>query len=329
MNRTRTLSLAVALALLVLRDFNMVVSQAAVATKHTILGVCYSPAHMPFPSEKDLEEFFDQTAQIGSSVTFICDWHAMPPPERIRRIRDLARSRRLKLSLYLDPIALEGGRNKPAIPGSVAGSSLRDPAVRRAYKTQVLELAALGPDYLGLATEVNLFAQDSAEYAALVDLVRETYREVKKEYPLLPVTVSFQWDVMSKVQNYELLNQFAGIIDVYSFTSYPDEFGDPNPSVPENYFLSIRKVLPDSRMGISELGWSSAQPGSQRKQADFIQRIPALMKGLRAEYVTLAELHDVPIFKGDQSRLNSVGIRTVDDLPKPSWKAVVTLPPIE
>jgi hypothetical protein len=325
MSTTRTFSLAVALALVSLGGSTRSLSQDAVASKHTILGVCYSPAHMPFPSEKDVEAFFDQAAQIGSSVTLICDWSTMPPPERIRRIRDLARSHRLKLSLYLDPIALEGGRHTPAIPESVAGRSLRDPVVRRAYKMQVMELAALRPDYLGLATEVNLLARNSAEYAALVDLVRETYQAVKKEYPLLPVTVSFQWDVMSKAENYESLNQFAGIIDVYSFTSYPDEFGDPNARVPDDYFLSIRKVLPTQRIGISELGWSSAQPASQQTQADSIRRIPSLMKGLRAEYVTLAELHDVPIFSGNQSRLNDVGIRTVDDYPKESWEVALKL----
>lgn len=42
--------------------------------------------------------------------------------------------------------------------------------------------------------------------------------------------------------------------------------------------------------------------------------------------MTLAELHDVPIFTGDQSRLNNVGIRTVDDFPKESWNLIVGLP---
>ncbi|MGO9606532.1 MAG: hypothetical protein ACLQAT_24600 [Candidatus Binataceae bacterium] len=258
-----------ALAILVVGAFAASATPVCSAPKYTVLGVGYSPAHMPFPSESDVEEFFNQAAQIGSGVTLICDWRAMPPPARIRRIRDLARSHRLKFHLYLDPIALEGGRNTPAVPKSLGQGSLRDPAVRRAYEAQVMELAALQPDYLGLATEVNLFAQNSVEYAALLDLVRETYLGVKKVYPSLPVTVSFQWDVMSKAQNYESLYQYAGIIDVYSFTSYPDEFGDPNPSVADDYFLLIRKVLPDARIGISELGWSSAPPGSQQRQLSF------------------------------------------------------------
>src|SRR5260370_25942439 len=123
-----------------------------------------------------------------------------------------------------------------------------------------------------------------------------------------------------------MLGEFAGCLDVYSFTSYPDAFGDASVTVPDDYFSSIRKVLPNARIGISELGWSSAAPGSQEQQAEFIHRIPALAKGLGAEYVTLAELHDVPIFTGNQSRLNSVGLRTVDDVPKQAWDAVVRLP---
>jgi len=87
-------------------------------------------------------------------------------------------------------------------------------------------------------------------------------------------------------------------------------------------------MLPNARIGISELGWSSAPPGSQQRQAEFLRRLPILAKGLRAEYVSLAELHDVPIFTGNQVRLNSIGLRTVDDAPKAAWQVVLTLPAI-
>lgn len=294
--------------------------------KRTLLGIGYSPARMPFPSDVDIERFFDEASQIGSGVVLTIDWHSMRSVGRIRKIAGLARSHGLKLHLYLDPIALEGRRTTLSLPESAGGISLRDPAVRRKFADDAVELAALGPDYLGLATEANLFAENSAEYPPLLTLIGETYRRVKKRYPSMPVTVSFQWDVMSSRGDFELLRQFSGIIDVYSFTSYPDEFGNATPDVPSDYFSGIRKALPDSRIGISELGWSSAPPGSERRQADFMQRVPALFKGLGAEYVMLAELHDVPIFSGDQARLNAIGLRTVDDLPKESWNIVVGLP---
>src|SRR5262249_3006177 len=163
---------------------------------------------------------------------------------------------------YLDPIALEGRRATPSVPESARGSSLGDPEVRRKFESDALELAGLRPDYLGLATEVNLFASNPKEYRALLSLVGETYLRVKRDNPALAVTVSFQWDVMSKSGGVGLLKQFSGIVDVYSFTSYPDAFDNAAPEVPDDYFAGIRKALPESRVGISELGWSSAPPGS-------------------------------------------------------------------
>ena len=288
-------------------------------------GVGIAPEDLP----EVIERFFDQAAQIGSHVTLICDWHSMPRIVRIRQICNLARSHGLKVHLYLDPVALQGGRKEPSIPETAAGNSFLDPSVGKAYQATALSLAALGPDYLGLATEVNLFTQNRVEYDALRKLIGAAYREVKARRPDLPVTVSFQWDVMTYTSAFESVSQFKGIVDVYSFTSYPDEFGNANPKVPDNYFLRIRRLLPNARIGISELGWSSAAPGSEKEQAEFLLRLPALTKDLGAEYVTLAELHDVPIFTGDQSRLNAIGLRSVDDVPKNAWEAILTLPAIE
>ena len=143
----------------------------------------------------------------------------------------LARSRGLKLHLYLDPIALEGGGQhcpfqspRAATVWAIrrcAGSLKRRHGTRQA-KTRLS----------GLATEVNLFERNPKEYRELLSLVGETYRRVKKDYPALAVTVSFQWDTMSKSGGFGLLKQFSRIIDVYSFTGYPDAFGNAAPKVP-------------------------------------------------------------------------------------------------
>ena len=57
-----------------------------------------------------------------------------------------------------------------------------------------------------------------------------------------------------------------------------------------------------------------------------MRRIPTLTKGLDAENVMLAELHDVPIFSDLRARLNNLGLRTADDMTKESWSVVVELP---
>ena len=46
-----------------------------------------------------------------------------------------------------------------------------------------MRLAALKPDVLGLATEINFLAQNPAEFASFVSLAHEAYAAVKKRYP--------------------------------------------------------------------------------------------------------------------------------------------------
>ena len=315
---------AMALALIVAMCGLLGVARAA--AKDTILGSALSPAHLPYPSMRDIERSLDETAQIGSHVTWIFEWNAMPPPPALLVIPQKAKERGLKVHLYLSPILLGDGRKTPEIPASVGGTSFTDPKVRAAYKEQVLQLAALAPDYLGLATEVNFLAQNPPEFTAFLSLVHETYRAVKQKFPEQTVTISFQWDVMQAHKQFELLKQFADCIDVYSFTTYPDAFGDPIKKVPADYLSAVRKVLPKERVGFSEVGWSSAPPSSEDVQAAFFGRLPELTEGAHFEFVTLALMHDVPIFKGPLERLNHVGIRTVDDRPKKAWEVILNLP---
>jgi hypothetical protein len=297
----------------------------AQAHKDTILGVALSPAHIPNFSSADLSAFFDEAAVIGNHIVWICEWESMPPFGQIKAVHDMAVADQLKFHFYISPIALFGGRKNPAIPKSVGGTSFADPKVREAYKDEVLTLASLNPDVLGLATEVNFLAQNPAEYQAFVSLVHETYQAVKKKYPFQTVTISFQWDVMRAQRQFVLLKDFAGSVDTYSFTTYPDAFGAPQ-KVPADYYAAIREYLPSQRVGISEFGWSSAPPSSERAQAELYGRIPELMTPVRPEYVSLALLHDVALFTGELERLNHVGIRLIDDEPKPSWMTIVNLP---
>jgi hypothetical protein len=189
-----------------------------------------------------------------------------------------------------------------------------------------MELAGLRPDLLGLATEVNFLAANPDEFEAFVTLARDTYAAIKRQNPDQTVTISFQWDVMAAHAQFGLLAKFAKAVDVYSFTTYPDAFGS-SPALPApEYYLAVRKILPTERIGFAEIGWSSAVPSSEDQQAEFYGSIPRLFGGLGADFLTLALMHDVPIFTGSLARLNFVGIRTLDDKPKPAWHVVLDLP---
>ena len=299
----------------------------AESAKHTIVGTALSPAHFPYFSDHDFNVFFRQAAQICSHVTWIFQWGSPPPAGSLAVIQTWAKQHGLKLQIWLSPTTLSNERKEPDLPKSLAGKGFADPAVRRAYLEEVMELAAVKPDVLGLATEVNFLAQNPNEFASFVSLTHEAYVAVKEKYPEQTVTISFQWEVMRAHQQFGMLKQFADCVDVYSFTSYPDAFGDPSKAkVPDDYYSSVRKFLPTQRIGISEIGWSSAPPANEALQAAFFARLPEFTRGAKFEFVTLALLHDVSLFTGDLARLNHVGIRTIDDAPKKSWDAILNLP---
>jgi hypothetical protein len=306
---------------------SMSMATTTASAKDTIIGVALSPAHFPNFSPNDFNVFFDEAAQVGSQVTWIFQWGSLPSSRSFVVMENLARQHGLKFQLWLSPITLSNDRRQPDLPKSLAGKHFDDLQVRRAYLDEVMDLAARKPEVLGLATEVNFLASNPREFPSFVTLAHEAYAAVKNKYPQQIVTLSFQWEVMRAHQQFDLLKQFAGSVDVYSFTSYPDALGDPSKAqVPDDYYSSVRKYLPTQRVAISELGWSSAPPASEEVQAAFFARLPEFTRGARFDFVTLALLHDVSLFTGDLERLNHVGIRMIDDAPKKSWDVISNLP---
>ncbi|HVE14649.1 MAG TPA: hypothetical protein VNI01_14735 [Elusimicrobiota bacterium] len=289
------------------------------------LGAAFTPAHLPRSSPAEVADFYRLVSQIGENVILITEWEQEMPLADIRAILQAAHARGLKFHLHLSPIALYGGRKTPAVPAYAGGKSFGDDSVRRAFKGRMLELAALKPDVLGMGTEVNFLAQNRREFAYYVSLVRETALAIKEKHPEQTLTVSFQWDVMLVSKKFEPLAAFKNAIDVYSLTTYPTFFKDPD-VMPVGYYSSIRKLLPAERIGFSEVGWSSGAT-SEALQARFYANLPALMGSVRPEFVILGLLHDVSVFTGSLKELNSVGVRRADGEPKKAWDAVAEMGP--
>jgi len=293
------------------------------AARRSILGTAFSPANFPASSEADIAQFFDLAAEMGSQVTLITAWKDRTPIDALRQIEARTHEKGMRFVLYLDPIALDSSRTHPAIPPGVAGTSFRDASVRSAYTADALALVALRPDVLGLGTEINLLAENPPEFDAYVSLLAETVRAIRDRSPGQAVTVSFQWDFMLIQKKFDpLLRTIAsGNIDVYSFTTYPSAVGDPA-SLPAEYYSSIRQLLPTQRVGLSEVGWPASDAASESVQAAYWSRMRDLSAGLKAEFVTLALLHDVAVFTGDLEPLNHVGVRYRDGRPKKAWDIV-------
>lgn len=292
--------------------------------KHTLLGSALTPAHIPQSTPKDFENYFNLAAEIGSHVTFMPAWEEDTPLETIRSAIAAARAHGLAFHLFLGSTKLSDGRKEASLPPALAKRNFADDLVREAFKRKMLEWASLKPDILGMGTEINLLVQNPPEFKAFATLARETYKAVKEEYPAQTMTVSFQWDVIITQKQFDVLPQFSESLDVYSLTSYPSFFKAVD-KMPAEYYSAVRKLLPTQRLGFSEIGWNSKADSNEELQAAYYAKLPQLMKDAHPEFVTLALMHDVSAFSAELAILNSVGIRTSEGSPKPSWNVVKNL----
>ena len=258
--------------------------EGSTQAKHTILGTAVSPAHYPNFADKDIREFFALATSMGGHVAIIDDWQHPLENEVLQILKDLSHSRGLLFFVNLSPLSLDPGGRTVAVPETVKGKSFTETSVRDAFKRDVLTLAAMEPDLLGLGTEENFIASNTKEMDAYISLTRENYAAIKKEHPKQAVTISFQWDIMRKQNATDLLARFKDSLDVYSFTSYPStEFKKPS-DMPTTYYSDIRKSLPDASVGISEISWQGSDAETQAEQAEFFQQLPSLGSGDRLQY---------------------------------------------
>ncbi len=299
----------------------------ATQARKSVLGTALFPANYPRFTQRDLLGFFDLAASMGNHVFTVSKWTDPTPTESLRLIMSMCHAKGLKFHLYLDAIALDQRRDHPAVPQNLKGKSLADPEVRAAFRAEALRLAQLKPDMLGLSTEVNLLAVNPREFESFVSLERETYQTIKATEPGLLVTVSFQWDVLRGLKQFELLKRFSTGVDTYSFTSYP-QFHVKGPNqIPNDYFAIVRKYLPTERLGFSEIGWSATTAEDEETQASFFARLPELFREVRPEYLTLAMLHDVQgNFPAGLEYLGTMGVRRNNGTPKRSWELIRRLP---
>ena len=287
----------------------------------SVLGTAFSPANFPGSTDADTDRFFSLASELGSHVVLITEWKGEARLPVIREIARRTREAGLWFHLSLSPISLDFQRQRPAIPPEAGGTSFQDAPVRAAFQAAALDLAAIEPDLLGLGTEVNLLAANGPEFDAYASMVRETAGAVRARYPRQALAVSFQWDVMRDRASFTPLDAFRGVVDVFSFTTYPAFFGDPA-RMPADYYAAIRQILPAERVELSEVGWTAPDAAAEAAQAAFFERMPELTRVLRPEFVSLALLHDVAVFTGDLEPLNHAGVRYRDGRPKRAWDSL-------
>jgi hypothetical protein len=189
-----------------------------------------------------------------------------------------------------------------------AGRSITDTAIQRLYRRYVASVVKLvAPDYLGLASEVNLIhlAAPAPVYAAVVAMTNAAANDVRQSGSQVPLYVSMQvetaWGRLSQpITSYigisQELTDFS-FMTVMGLSSYPylGQYTDPS-QVPLDYYTRLDSGHARPKM-VVEGGWASHSAGSfvssPALQAQYIARQAQLLDTAHAIGVFQLEFADI------------------------------------
>src|SRR5688572_13308728 len=299
-------------------------------------GVALTPSKFPRHGAAEVKAMFEEGRTLGRYAVFIYQWSQDDRLSVARTMMEMSGDAGYTPVLALSPTTLTEMRGKLDMPSAVksrAGNrpTFSDKNVHIPYIQAALELAALKPPYLCLATEINFLAFASIdEYVKFAAVYKRLYHEVKKVSPQTKVFVSFQWDYFQIMaqrepkrisEHLKLIDIFRPELDVVAFTSYPGDHYKTPADIPANYYDRISEyVKPTDEIHFMEIGWPTSGAGTETEQVAFIERLPSLMAKIKPRVVAWSLLHDVDTSSlgGD---LASTGLKHPDGRPKAGFKS--------
>ncbi len=206
---------------------------------------------------------------------------------------------------------LDRSAEAPALDS--AGRSITDPAVQQLYRNYVASIVRLlAPDYLGLASEVNLIqaAAPAPLYAAVVQMTNAAASDVHASTTTLPLYVSVQvetaWGRLTASPYIGIARQFTDFpfITVLGLSTYPYLGGFTDPSqLPLDYYTRLDSLHPIPMM-VVEGGWASVSAGTftstPQTQARYIARQMQLLDSAHAIGVFQLEFADIELAQYQQ-----------------------------
>lgn len=272
---------------------------SVLAAKDTPFGAELIAANFPTSTTEDAIQALTLTAEVGGHSSFVWHWSDRVAFPAIPSIVSGMRAFGLKSLIQVGAIFL----NAPGPPDGLE-RSFGNPATRAQFLSDVTAIAKTKPDYLVLATEINILRRFNApEFEHYRTLYSEAYSIVKLYSPGTHVGVSFLYSLwfydyyFGKVDVPALLAP----MDFIAFTTYPEwliregHYPAIADIAPEFHGAS-RAVYPSARIIFSEVGWASKVRGNPEEQAEFVRNMPRIFSIARPELVTWAVLHDMEFF---------------------------------
>jgi hypothetical protein len=276
------------------------------------IGVGLTPANFPRHSPDDVARMYDIARQLGTHAMINVQWREKDIVTVAMQMLQLARRQQLTSIIQLN--ILEG--SALGLPAGISGSSMVAPAVKQAYLATVKELAALHPDYLSLAADINmLLARGIEPYVEFAQVYKQAYQVAKAESPKTKVFLTFSWDIFKTASEEQsrplaqvrtLVDLFRPNLDVVAFSTFPmARFKSPG-DLPVDYYDGIKQFVDAKDELIFQVAWPSAGAGGEATQRAFVDRLPSWTARVKPNILLWPILHDLNI--GGSSPVTSLGL---------------------
>jgi hypothetical protein len=315
----------------------------------------------PSPPEVTTQSVIDTYTAIGRHADVVLLQQNIPwndfvasPTAASNHITDihnqyiLAHQNSLEVVFVVDPL---NGLNRREFQGLPSGweASFANPKVRSAYTNFTLRiLREFHPRYLGLASEINTYADTHPEdFPNFLSLYKTVYDLVKAESPETKVFVTFQWEELNNLfsqiasgrtprqVNWDQMEAFEPRLDVWAISSYPFVAYPTGADIPADYYtpLLARTSKP---LAVAEGGYPSTDigpfHGNPQDQVEYLNAIHSQIGGDRLAFWIYLLINDFDLNSyakmmkqnGQGADVNtlgmfaSVGITAADRTPKPA-----------
>jgi Ca2+-binding RTX toxin-like protein len=312
-----------------------------ISTVHSAarFGIVANPANDPLSTKDDIFRAMEKAKTVASQVSLFATFRSQ---SKLQDIVDLIPvADQLGMTSIVQFAVQYLGRPDP--PASMP-ATFGDPDVRALFIANVKQIAALHPKTMVLAPEVNiLYWINRPEFDKFATLYKEAYAAIKQISPQTDVGTSLHYTLFRGCEQFDILDAL-GPRDFIGFTTYEiwmiDEGIVPGvKDMPAAWWSWMRWAYPNEKIIITEIGFPNSRDSTPEMQAEFVHRIPELLKDVQPESVNWTLLSNVTFFQlsvldqstldflrdigvnGDvlMGRLNNMGLHSHPGLPKPAW----------
>lgn len=157
-----------------------------------------------------------------------------------------------------------GAKDEMPLPAPWDGYAFNAPEVKQAYLAYCRRVIDyFQPDFMAIGIEVNLLMQNRPDvWSDYVELHRYVYGELKKEYPTLPIMVTFQVTAIldgyqpefDHARQMQAFHDLIDYTDIAAYSVYPYFSVYMMQTLPMHIFDEIAN-LTDKPMAVSETGY--------------------------------------------------------------------------